>query len=405
MANGKAPITPLEALDRCVKCGMCLPECPTYRLERNENESPRGRLALMEGLLQDRLTGDAPLTRHLDNCLGCRRCERVCPSLVPYGRLLDVARERLAGGRPRRLAALIQDPRLQHWGTQLARFTPSALSRPLRTLHGLHQLATALPATATAPPAGNYAPLRGAPRGRVGLFLGCASAAQQGGALQAALQLLRYAGFQVFIPTRAGCCGALSMHSGDPRRAAQLAQTNRAAFDASLDAIVSIASGCGIHLDDYQPPLPTGHVDINRFLLEHGDLRAADFEPLADNVLVHTPCSMENVYRGGGWVDALLSPIPELTLRAVGETGQCCGSAGDYMLRHPELAARLRAPILEATAAHAARILLTSNVGCAMHLAAGLQAQRENIEVLHPVELLARQLRETAQDRAEPASL
>ncbi|MGB5775049.1 MAG: (Fe-S)-binding protein, partial [Sedimenticolaceae bacterium] len=253
---------------------------------------------------------------------------------------------------------------------------------------------------ANAPPAGDYAPLNGTARGRVGLFLGCASAAQQGGALRAALQLLRYAGFRVSIPAQAGCCGALSMHSGDPRRAAQLADTNRAAFDASLDAVVSIASGCGIHLDDYHPPLPTGHFDINRFLLEQGDLRAADFTPLADKALVHTPCSMENVYRGGGWVDALLTLIPELAFRAVGEAGQCCGSAGDYMLRHPNLAARLRAPILEASAAHDARILLTSNVGCAMHLAAGLRARGSNIEVLHPVELLARQLRKTAEGRA-----
>ena len=125
-------------------------------------------------------------------------------------------------------------------------------------------------------------------------------------------------------------------------------------------------------------------------------LNIADFAPLADEVLVHTPCSMENVYRGGDWVDALLSLIPELKLHAVGEAGQCCGSAGDYMLRHPALAARLRSPILEASAAHAARILLTSNVGCAMHLAAGLRAQGADIEVLHPVELLARQLRATA---------
>ncbi len=385
-------MTPQEALDRCVKCGMCLPECPTYRLERNENESPRGRLALMEGLLQDRLPGDATLTRHLDNCLGCRRCERVCPSLVPYGLLLDLARERLTGGRPRRLAALIQSPILQRWGTQLARLTPRALSRPLRTLDGLQRLATALPANANAPPAGDYPPLRGTPRGRVGLFLGCATAAQQGGALQAVLQLLRYAGFRVLIPAQAGCCGALSLHSGDPGRAARLAATNRAAFDLSLDAVVSIASGCGVHLDDYQPPLPTGHLDINRFLLEQGDLRAADFAPLADEVLVHTPCSMENVYRGGDWVDALLSLIPELRLRAVGEAGQCCGSAGDYMLRHPELAERLRAPILEATGAHAARILLTSNVGCAMHLAEGLQRAGLAIPVMHPVSVLAASL-------------
>ena len=79
----------LSLADRCVKCGLCLPQCPTYALTANENESPRGRIALIQGWLSGELSPTDTLTQHLDQCLLCRRCERVCPSVVPYGEIID----------------------------------------------------------------------------------------------------------------------------------------------------------------------------------------------------------------------------------------------------------------------------------------------------------------------------
>lgn len=394
MRDPKARQTLKVELDRCVKCGMCLPECPTYRLEENENESPRGRLALIDGLLNGRLRDDRPLRRHLDNCLTCRRCERVCPSQVRYGYLIDEARGLLSTHPSRRLSTLVQNRKLLNWGTRLAHAVPAVLSSPLGPLHRLHELGRALPHGPPAPRPGEYPADTNTPRGRVGLFLGCASAAQQGGALQAASKLLRRAGYQVSISVAAGCCGAMSQHSGELAAAAQLADINRKAFSTDLDAVVSIASGCGIHIDSYQPPMPCTHFDIVKFLLDRGDFAGDDFEPLPCQVLLHTPCSIENVYRGTGWARALLALIPQLEVVALGETGQCCGAAGDYMLRRPDTAARLRQPLLDRIPAGTAQILLTGNVGCAMHLADGLRGRDQAVEVLHPVELLARQLRD-----------
>ncbi|MEZ5588201.1 MAG: (Fe-S)-binding protein [Sedimenticolaceae bacterium] len=380
-------------LDRCVKCGTCLPECPTYRLESDENESPRGRLALIEGLLSGRLRDDAPLRRHLDNCLTCRRCERVCPSQVRYGYLIDEARHLLSDHRPGRLNVLVQHRSLLSWGARLAQAVPAVLSSPLGPLHRLHELGRALPHGIPAPRPGDYPADTTTPRGRVGLFLGCASAAQQGGALQAASRLLRRAGFEVSIPAAAGCCGALSQHSGDSTTAARLADINRTAFSGGFDTVVSTASGCGIHIDSYEPPLPSPHQDIVKFLLDHGRFTCDDFEPLPRRVLLHTPCSIENVYRGAGWARELLDLIPQIEIVPLGEAGQCCGAAGDYMLRRPDAAARLRQPLLDRIPAGETLILLTGNVGCAIHLADGLRARDQAVEVLHPVELLARQLR------------
>ncbi len=381
-------------LDRCVKCGMCLAECPTYRLEAQENESPRGRLALIEGLIAGRLQADRPLTTHLDHCLGCRRCERVCPSQVRYGYLLDRARALLPDGRAPRWHGLVQKPSLMRLGTGLARALPTRLSAGLGTLHRLHELAVSLGNPAAAPAPGAYPARSDSTRGRVGLFGGCAVSVQQGGALHAALRLLQYAGYGVSIPAQDLCCGALSQHAGKPGKASAEAAQIRHAFDGDVDAVVSLASGCGIHIDSYQPPLRAGHLDICRFLLQHGGLTRDDFLPLRTRAYLHTPCSVENVYRGGDWAKKLLALIPELDVVPIGEAGQCCGAAGDYMLRYPERADRLRRPLLDDLPDQTGVILLTSNVGCAMHLAAGLRERDADTEVLHPVELLARQIRE-----------
>lgn len=380
------------AIDRCVKCGLCLAECPTYRLAGNENESPRGRLALIDGLLGGQVPADAALIGHIDRCLLCRRCERVCPSQVAYGEILDAARARL----PRRasvLATWVRHPGLLAAATRVARALPLALTRPLPALHRLHRAATALPTGRAVPSPARTPAATPAGRPRVGLFVGCVGPSQQAGTIAATVEVLERCGFAVVQPSGAGCCGALAAHGGDAGRADRLAATNRAAFDDRLEAVVSIASGCGIHLAAYTPALAAPVYDITRFLLERAGFDGADLRPLAARVALHTPCSLENVFRGGDWPLRLLRLIPGLRVDPIGEPGQCCGAAGDYMLRHPADAARLRGPLLAKLGGGDFDILATSNIGCAMHLADGLRGTGRGIEILHPVELLARQLK------------
>src|SRR5450755_4314405 len=85
--------------DQCVKCGLCQPVCPTYRVGRSEAESPRGRIAFAQALANGQLAATASLTSHLDHCLACMSCERVCPSQVRYGELIVATRELLRESR------------------------------------------------------------------------------------------------------------------------------------------------------------------------------------------------------------------------------------------------------------------------------------------------------------------
>lgn len=246
--------------------------------------------------------------------------------------------------------------------------------------------------TSAPPISGVYPTGRQSAKGRVGLFLGCATAAEQGGALKAAVEVLNRGGFDVEIPANQGCCGALAQHAGDTAAAKRQSNVLRQQFTNGLDAVISIASGCGVHINSYESPLAVPHRDICEFLITENGLTTSDFKPLGRTVLSHVPCTMNNVYRGSSWPSALLSLIPELTITPLGEAGQCCGSAGDYMLRHPETAEALRRPLLDQIQAEPQAYVTTTNIGCAMHIAAGLLEHGERREVLHPVELLARQL-------------
>jgi glycolate oxidase iron-sulfur subunit len=78
--------------DQCVQCGLCLPACPTYGFAQLETESPRGRIALARAWALDIVPSTPAAEAHLDHCLGCRRCEVVCPAGVQYGPLLVEAR-------------------------------------------------------------------------------------------------------------------------------------------------------------------------------------------------------------------------------------------------------------------------------------------------------------------------
>lgn len=370
----------LALADRCVKCGLCQPACPTYGLTGNESESPRGRIALIEGLLRGQLELDERLIGHLDHCLQCRRCEARCPSGVPYGRIIDATWQQIgrpAGRLERMQMAVITRPRLSVTALRLARHLPR--------LPGIApELQQAAGKAAGFRRFRHHYPVHGAARGRVGLFLGCIARTTQNAALHAAIGLLTRLGYEVLVPARQGCCGALHAHSGAAGQAARLAAHNQAVFSGQgLDAVVSLASGCGQHLDASGQAGP--HQDISRFLADSGRLDQLKLRPLPARALLHTPCSLAADIPVAG----LLAHIPALQLTPLSSGYGCCGAAGRHLLSPSGQGQQLRAPLLDDVRHQAPDYLLTSNPGCALHLAAGMTDGP--IEVLHPVELLLRQ--------------
>jgi len=401
-----APLTlhgqSVEGVDRCVHCGLCLAYCPTFSELGTEMDSPRGRILLIKSLAEGRIALTDSAIAHLDLCLGCRACETVCPSGVPYGQLIEAARAEIERQRPggplRRLfrwvnfSLLLPSPRL----LQLA----AALALLPASLRHWEPLLPELPPAADRAPLPEVTAAQGARRGRVGLLTGCIQQAVFGPHNRATARVLARNGLEVVAPRAQACCGALHAHAGEHATALTLARRTIEAFEqAQVEQIVVNTSGCGAHMKAYGTLLADDPAwrdraarfaarvrDVSEILAEQPLRRP--LQPVARTVTYHDPCHVVHGQKIRTQPRTLLAQIPGLRVVELKEADWCCGSAGTYNLTQPEMATRLQERKVAHVQATGADAVVTANPGCIIQIAQGLAAKGSPIQVLHIVELL-----------------
>ena len=404
-----APDVPdLDALRSCVHCGICLPQCPTYRVLGQEMDSPRGRLYLMRAAAEGRLELTETFEHHLDLCLGCRACETACPSGVPFGSLLEATRAQFHRRAPKdsalsrlifavfpeptRLGALLRPLRLYRRSGLQALVRRTGLLRRLPELAAMDALLGDVPEPIALP---RRVAARGPARGRVGLLLGCVQRHLHPHVHRDTARLLSLAGWDVVIPPEQGCCGALELHAGRLDATRARARALAAAFPRDLDFVVTNAAGCGSAMKEYGHWLPddpevvrlAGRTRDVTELLVDAELALGRLEITAT---YHDACHLAHGQRIRREPRALLARIPGLRLVELAESELCCGSAGIYNLLEPDMADRLLERKIERIAETGARVVVTANPGCLLQIAKGARARGLDLEILHPVELLAR---------------
>ena len=406
----------------CIKCGFCLPTCPTYRLTGHEAASPRGRIDLMQAVA----TGDleaGEIFQQLDSCLGCRACETACPAGVEFGKLLEAGRAEARDGRPgSRLGAWVQrwclqellpSPGLVHQLASLLHiYQVSGLQQLVRTSDVLPRLAPALaamegflpqvpPAVARRPVASETPP-EGEERGRVALLTGCIVPEILPAVNYATIQVLTANGYRVYAPPTQRCCGALQAHAGELESARQLARSNIAVFEATAaEWVVVNSAGCGALMKEYghllcdDPAFAARAQAFSRRVCDVSELLATaplrqPLHPIALRVAYDDPCHLVHGQKIRQQPRALLQQVPDLQLLEVPESDWCCGSAGIYNLLHPETAQALLDRKMAHLAAVEPQLIVTGNPGCILQLRQGVARHGLDAEVLHPVEVLAR---------------
>ncbi len=380
--------------DRCVACGLCLPHCPTYRKTGSEADSPRGRIQLMRAVAQEILPNNARFNEHINLCLSCRSCESACPNNVNYGALVDTTR-----------ALFIQKKSLFSSLAKVFirnRFFANSLVWLIWLIQkfGLFSLLKRINSAAKVLPVlekpvawQNLYPASGNKKGAVSLFLGCAGNALDTATLQASIQVLNQLGYDVHIPAQQTCCGGIARQMGDSEESSKLVAQNQNSFDPNLP-ILTTASGCGAGLNDY---LSTHKIqDISAFLMAC-DWTNVDVNALNEQIYVQDPFPLRNVQKSHQAVYSLLKKIPNATVTALAGNGQCCGGAGAYMLTQDEMANTLLDDKLNAISANNVTILATSNIGCSLHIANGLREKNLTVSVMHPIQIIAKQLRASSQ--------
>ncbi len=415
-----------SVVQQCMHCGLCLPTCPTYDATKLERNSPRGRIALMRAIADDRLEPTKTFADEMYFCLGCLACMTACPAGVNYAELFEHARaEAESSGvlaNPKRSAIraftlrwLFMDlHRLKLVGLGLRLwqslgfqgfFRNTGLTRLLpKRLRELEVMTPTVRPHLTEDLVAAITPARGSRRYRVAMLAGCAQDLIFSDVNRDTVEVLARNGCDVVTPPDQHCCGSLHAHNGELDLARELARKNIDQFPPEqFDAIITNAGGCGSHLKHYAKLL-AGDAryaarasewdrkvkDIHEWLATTGIATPTlGGGAPAQTVTYHESCHLCHGQKISSQPRSLLRAIPGVKLVELPEASWCCGSAGIYNLTQPEMAAQLLERKVSHIASTRAQVVVTGNPGCLLQVVNGCRARGLNIRVAHPVTLLA----------------
>lgn len=405
----------IPEVETCIHCGLCLNQCPTYRVTHLEAESPRGRIYLVKAAGEGRLELPS-VADHLYLCLMCRACETACPSGVQYGRIAEAAREVLGPPGPPlqrwitrfALRSLMPHPRRLRIAAALLRFYQRSglAALALRILpRSLRRRAALLPPVSPAAytSEADVLPAMGEKRARVAFLSGCVMSLFFADVNHATVRVLRRNGCDVVMPRGQACCGALNVHYGEAASARAMARRNIDVFsaDPNIDAIIVNASGCGAAMKEYGHLLKDDPAyreraeqfaakvrDASEFLAGHGVRTEPRPTATAMTVTYQDPCHLAHGQRVRAEPRALLATVPGLTLKEMPGADHCCGSAGIYNILQPEMSEVLLREKMEAIRTTGAQTVVAPNPGCMMQLRYGAQRFGVPVRVKHLMDLL-----------------
>ena len=398
----------------CIHCGLCLSSCPTYRVLGNEMDSPRGRIYLMRALDEGRTKITDSFVEHMFRCLDCRACETACPSGVHFGHMMEEMRGKIVEERPAHwLARLILRHvfpypwRFQVVSRMLQLYRASGIQVFVRETGLLKRIAPRMAAAEALMPEiliesgltlDSHHRAEGKKQGTVAFFSGCVMNSMLGSINKSSVRLLTAAGYDVIVPGRQICCGALANHAGLRETAKDMARANIAAFPAEeVDAIIINAAGCGAMLKEY-PLLIDGAEAFSSKVKDIAEFLASTriFErlrhPLRQRVGYDDPCHLIHGQGVRSEPRKLLKAIPGIQFVEIEGADQCCGSAGIYNITQNELSMEILDRKMEQIQKANIEVLATGNPGCIFQFRYGAKKLGLKLEVVHPVELLVRSL-------------
>jgi glycolate oxidase iron-sulfur subunit len=430
MASSPSSSSHLKNLDysvvqQCMHCGLCLPTCPTYDATKLERHSPRGRIALMRAIADERLEPTKTFADEMYYCLGCLACMTACPAGVDYAELFERARAEAEASRvlatPGRslirslsLRGLFMDlNRLKLLGRVMQLWQGLGLQSAVRALgltrllpRRLRELEAMTPPVQARWTEDLVAPVtraQGVRRYRVALLAGCAQDLIFSDVNRDTAEVLARNGCEVITPPDQHCCGSLHAHNGEWEMAQELARRNIEQFPPeSFDAIISNAGGCGSHLKHYARLLADDAryvqrarlwdakvKDIHEWLAFTGIESPSAVGAPQQVVTYHESCHLCHGQKVSAQPRSLLRAIPGVRLVELPEASWCCGSAGIYNLTQPEMAGQLLQRKVNHIVTTRAQVVATGNPGCLLQLINGCRDRGLELRVAHPVTLLA----------------
>ncbi|CAG9614025.1 Lactate utilization protein A [Bacillus rhizoplanae] len=415
-----------DELLNCMRCGFCLPTCPTYiQSGFQESHSPRGRIALMKAVVDGLIEPDEDIENTLNVCLGCRACEPVCPSGVNYGHLLEEARDII--NQNKKFSTLVKAVRkivfeglfphqnrmrtltgligfYQRSGLQTFTHKTGIMKLFPETLATMDLVLPKVPKMKEMKNRPEFLPAKAVTKKRVAFFTGCLMDTMFLETNNATMKLLQIAGCNVVIPKDQNCCGALHGHAGEKSGAKELAKKNIQAFeDLKIDYIITNAGGCGAYLVDYDyllkdDPEWTERAkqfvakikDISSILVELDFHKRTDLRLPPQVITYQDSCHLRNVMRTSSEPRKLLQAIQGVIYKEMKDADRCCGSAGIYNIVHSELSMEFLDYKMERVHETEATTIVTANPGCLLQMKLGIEREglSHKMQGVHIVDLL-----------------
>ena len=396
-------------LRKCVHCGMCNATCPTYGINGDELEGPRGRIYLIKDMLENNKPANKKIAQHIDSCLSCYSCMTTCPSGVNYMHLIDHGRNYVEETYKRPflertfrniLSFVLPRPKVFLTLAILTKFIkPFSFLMPRFLKNSLNLMPDKIPSKKIKTQK-IYSPLNGKKISRVALLIGCVQRVISPEINEATIRLLNRHNVEVVVMPDIDCCGSLNHHLGKKEKAKLSFVKNIESWHEEyllngLDAIISNTSGCGTTLKDY------GHIfkndkemkkkakkiseltkDITEYLDENLKLDIKKNEEKKYKIAYHSACSMQHGQKIHDQPKELISKTGNKVLD-IPDGHLCCGSAGTYNILHQKMAKSLLRNKVNNIEKITPDFISTGNIGCMTQISTGTR-----IPIIHTVELL-----------------
>ena len=397
-----------QIIRKCVHCGMCNTTCPTFLLLGDELDGPRGRIYLIQDMLENERKPSANVVKHIDRCLSCYGCMTTCPSNVNYMHIIDHGRKYIEKNYQRPffdritrdfLSKILPNVKLFKIMSYLAKIgKPFQFFLPSKIKNMMDLIPSSFPKKILKTKE-IYKTKYKKRVARVALLTGCVQKELSPQINESTIRILNRHGVEVVVPEKIRCCGSLNHHLGKHDDAHQDFINNiNIWYDqylkGNLDAILSNTSGCGTTMKDYgfifkddkkmkkkAKKISELTKDVSEYLSESLNLKFKSKEKKL-RIAYHSACSMQHGQKIHSQPMNLLEKTKNEILE-IPEGHICCGSAGTYNILQPKIAKQLLKNKVKNIESLKPQIISTGNIGCITQIANGT-----NIPILHTVEIL-----------------
>lgn len=412
----------------CMRCGLCQATCPVFEQTGREADVARGKLALLDGLMQEMFADPRGVYERLNRCLLCGSCAANCPSGVDVLEIFIKARAILTGyvglsaAKKLLLRGMLIRPktfdRLAEWG---ARFQ-KVFTRPVNDLLGTSCARFVSPLLSER----HFVPFAKAPFHtktpslntdaghsgiKVAFFVGCLIDKIFPQIAEATIQVLEHHGVGIFLPEALGCCGIPAASSGDTKTFKHLVQYNLEIFETEkFDYLVTACATCTSTIKEVWPILiakePEEVVagvkrisektfDIHEFLVAKVGLNLVS-QTKSENpvgVTYHDPCHLKKALGVADEPRAVLEANPRYVLREMPQSDTCCGMGGSFNLQYYEISSEIGRRKRDNIKASGCEVVATGCPACMLQISDVLSRSKDRIAVRHPIEIYAEALK------------